>query len=71
MCTEMPARKPVVTGIEQIRDPAQPERSGGDQQKPDHQRQRRGQRRIFRRAGRGQNGEPAGKDRRYRRIRAA
>ena len=56
---------------EQIRDPAEAENSGGEQQKPDHQRQRRGQHQVFRRAGHGQRRQASGKDRRDGRIRAA
>jgi hypothetical protein len=46
----------------------QPKQPGGDQRQADHQRQRCRQQRVFVRAGRGDQREAAGEDRRDRRI---
>ena len=72
MCAEMPARKPVVTGIES-RSAIQPRRKmpANEKQEPDHQRQRSREHQILRVAGGGQCRQASGKDRRDGRIRAA
>ena len=71
MCAEMPARKPIVTGIDkQIGDPAQAENAGGGQHQPDHQRERRRERDDSPASPSRERGKAAGEDRRDRRIRA-
>jgi hypothetical protein len=53
---------------EEIRDPAETENCAGDEHETDHERQRGGEPRVLGRAGRGQDDETSGKDRRYCRI---
>jgi hypothetical protein len=65
MCTEMPARKPVVTGVDnKIRDPAQPTQAANSEDRANQQRQSHGVRLIVGRAGCGQRNQSAGKNRR-------
>ena len=65
MCTEMPARKPDGDrDRQQVGDPAEPENAADHQHDADHQREHAGERGIVGRAGRRQQREAAGKDRR-------
>ena len=70
MWTEMPARKPVVTGNRQQRgEPAGPQQADGDENDADQQRKQRGQLGIMRSADGGDRGQCAGEDRRDGRVR--
>ena len=65
MCTEMPARKPTVTGTDnRLAMPPSLKMPLAGQHHADHQRQRDRMRGIIRRAGGGERGEAAGEDRR-------